>query len=149
MIVITFYAKPRCATNQKQRQLLEAAGHHVIVKDLVAEPWTAERLRQFFEGLPVPDWFNRAAPRIKSGGLDTARLSAERALQLMLADPLLIRRPLMEIGDARIAGFDPQRLQTSIDLAAQASDPDIERCSRDRTQGSETHTADVLDLLYD
>jgi nitrogenase-associated protein len=110
---IVFYEKPRCATNARQRRLLESAGHQVIVRDLLVEPWTAERLQEFFAGLPVQEWFNPAAPRIKSGAIDPGRLTAEAALALMLADPLLIRRPLMEIADERIAGFDPERLQAT------------------------------------
>ncbi|WP_292258271.1 hypothetical protein [Marinospirillum sp.] len=31
------------------------------------DPWTVERLRLFFGDLPLLQWFNPAAPRIKQG----------------------------------------------------------------------------------
>lgn len=111
MATIVFYEKPGCVTNARQRQMLLAAGHEVVTRNLLAEPWTATRLREFFMSLPVMDWFNRAAPRIKSGEVDPSVLTAEGALDLMLADPLFIRRPLLEVGELRIAGMDTETLR--------------------------------------
>jgi nitrogenase-associated protein len=78
--VVFFYEKPGCATNARQRRLLEAAGHRVVARNLLAEAWTAERLREFFQGTPVTEWFNPAAPRIKSGEVDPQELTPEHAL---------------------------------------------------------------------
>jgi hypothetical protein len=130
MATIIFYEKPRCATNARQRKVLESAGHHLIVRDLLTERWTAERLTDFLADLPVGRWFNPAAPLIKSGAIDPNRLSSEQALALLLADPLLIKRPLIEIGDVRIAGFDTQRLQASILLEQPADAKELQLCSR-------------------
>lgn len=130
MTTIIFYEKPGCATNTKQRQLLEAGGHQVIRRSLLAEPWTAERLQEFFKDKPVSEWFNRASPRIKSGEIDPQQVTADLALSLLLADPLLIRRPLIEIGSVLIAGFDPKRLQVSIDLQPPDHSRDLQDCSR-------------------
>lgn len=121
MARILFYGKPRCATNQSQRRLLEAAGHEVVAHDLLAEPWTASRLRAFFGELPVAAWFNPAAPKVKSGALDIQRMTPERALSMLLAEPVLIRRPLLEIGTRRIVGFDPALLQGSADAASDSA----------------------------
>ena len=96
MAEILFYEKPGCANNARQKQLLKAAGHTVITRNLLTEAWTAERLRSFFGGLPEREWFNRAAPRVKSGEIVPEQLAADAALSLMLAEPLLIRRPLLE-----------------------------------------------------
>ncbi|WP_084579004.1 ArsC/Spx/MgsR family protein [Sphingomonas azotifigens] len=110
MARIIFYQKPGCRTNTRQRAMLLAAGHLVEARDLLAEPWTAERLRAFFGALPVAEWFNRAAPRVKNGEVLPTALTAEAALALMVADPLLIRRPLLEIDGHCRAGFDIARL---------------------------------------
>lgn len=106
MTAVVFYEKPGCASNRRQQQLLRAAGIDLQVRDLLGEAWTAERLRPFLAGRPVAEWFNRAAPAIKSGALDPQQLSAEQAMALLLAEPLLIRRPLLQLGAARLAGFD-------------------------------------------
>ncbi|MDZ5649883.1 arsenate reductase family protein [Nitrospirillum sp. BR 11828] len=109
MSTVVFYEKPGCKTNARQRQALEAAGHTVVVRDLLTEPWTAERLRAFFGPSPVQSWFNPAAPAIKAGAIVPADLDGDAALRRMLADPLLIRRPLAEVEGQRLAGFEALR----------------------------------------
>jgi nitrogenase-associated protein len=127
MATITFYEKPGCKTNARQKQMLAAAGHIVVARSMLTEPWTAERLRGFFGSTPVASWFNPAAPRIKSGEVDPAAVDAVAALAIMLDDPLLIRRPLVEISEQRCAGFDREPV---ISLLGAPADPDVEKCSR-------------------
>lgn len=126
MAKVVFYEKPGCGTNARQRQMLAAAGHELEVRSLLAEPWTAERLRAFFGATPVASWFNPASPRVKSGAVDPAATGADEAIALMLADPLLIRRPLVEADGVRCAGFD--RAPVTGLLAAGTALP--EACSR-------------------
>ena len=53
MATVTFYEKPGCINNTRQKKLLAAAGHQVEVKNLLTEAWQAERLRAFFGDMPV------------------------------------------------------------------------------------------------
>jgi nitrogenase-associated protein len=132
MTTLIFYEKPGCANNARQKLLLRNAGHEVVAKNLLAEPWTAERLCDFFVGLPVTDWFNRAAPRVKSGEIVPERVDADTALALMLAEPLLIRRPLMECDGKRIAGFDAERVAAWIGAPlVREEHGDLQTCRRD------------------
>ena len=87
-------------------ELLRSAGIELEVRDLLREAWTPERLRPFFGRLPVAEWFNPSAPAIKYGELDVSELSAEQALELMVAQPLLIRRPLIRCGMHYMVDFD-------------------------------------------
>lgn len=133
---VIFYEKPGCGNNARQKQWLAAAGHTVIARDLLSEPWSAERLRAFFGALPVAEWFNRAAPRIKSGQVLPHQQDAAGALALMLAEPLLIRRPLLEADGVRCCGFDPVAVDAWIGLAPDtmarlaAAAADTEACPR-------------------
>lgn len=127
MATVIFYQKPGCGTNGRQRHMLEAAGHVVVARNLLAEPWTAERLSGFFGATPVTAWFNPAAPRIKSGEVDPAGMDAATALALMLNDPLLIRRPLIEVDKERCAGFDRKPVPS---LLSRIPNPDDAACSR-------------------
>lgn len=127
MATIQFYQKPGCATNARQKRMLEAAGHIVFAKSLLTEPWTNEGLRGFFGSTPVTAWFNPAAPRIKSGEILPEKLDAASAIALMLDDPLLIRRPLVEMDGQRCAGFDREPVTS---LLGGAVDKDMEACSR-------------------
>ena len=130
MSSVVFYQKPGCATNARQIRSLEAAGHSVTAKNLLKTPWTAEVLRSFFGETPVASWFNRAAPRIKSGEINPETSDADSALALMLADPLLIRRPLVEANGARCAGFDREPV---LSLLGQHDQQGLEGCSREGT----------------
>lgn len=109
MTHLVFFEKPGCGGNARQRAVLEAAGHTLVRRNLLTEPWTRERLLEFLAPLPVAQWFNRAAPRVKSGEIVPEQLDADAALALMLVEPLLIRRPLIQRTDdsTRLVGFDP------------------------------------------
>ena len=117
MAVVTFYEKPGCKGNLRQKTLLAAAGHTVQAKSLKAEAWTADRLLQFIGQLPVSQWFNPSAPAVKSGEIVPENLGFEHALKLLLDNPLLIRRPLMEVGEERMVGFDTEAVDAWLGLA--------------------------------
>lgn len=130
MATVIFYQKPGCGTNARQKRMLEAAGHIVDAKDLLTEPWTVERLRDFFGGTPIASWFNPAAPRVKSGEINPTNFDEATALALMIEDPLLIRRPLVKVGEQRCAGFDREPV-TSLLGAHQGEVP--QDCTRQDT----------------
>lgn len=144
MAQLTFWEKPGCGGNARQKAMLAAAGHELVVKSLLAEPWSALRLLQFLGPLPVAQWFNLAAPRVKSGEVVPSTLNGKEALDLLLAEPLLIRRPLMELADppegtaARMVGFDTERVAAWIGLAPAA--PAIgEGCAAAAGHGCASH----------
>lgn len=131
MATILFYEKPGCANNARQKRLLLEAGHELIVRNLLETRWEPGELRAFFGRRPVSEWFNRAAPRVKSGEIVPEVLDEARALALMLEDPLLIRRPLLQVGERREAGFDTARIHDWIGpLENTAPRQDLERCQR-------------------
>ena len=122
MATVIFYEKPGCASNARQKAMLATAGHHVIARNLLSEPWTADRLRQFLQGKAVTEWLNLNSPRVKSKEIDPIHLDEATALQMMLKDPLLIRRPLIQVDGQHEIGFDPQRIHAWIGLFSPASD---------------------------
>jgi len=117
MATVAFFEKPGCANNARQKLWLANAGHQVDARSLLDEPWTRERLLAFFGDRPVAQWFNRAAPRVKSREIVPENIDADSALTLMLAEPLLIRRPLMEANGRREAGFDAEVVDAWLGLA--------------------------------
>jgi len=131
MTHIVFYEKPGCGGNARQRAMLEAAGHTLERRSLLDTPWTPTDLLAFLQPLPVAQWFNRAAPRVKSGEVVPEELQPEAALALLLAEPLLIRRPLMQRPDgARLVGFDTTEVDAFVGLAAPETAPaSMEGCA--------------------
>ncbi|WP_035216672.1 ArsC/Spx/MgsR family protein [Desulfobulbus elongatus] len=110
-MTIRFFEKPHCTGNARQKAILLAAGHRLIVEDILTYPFTRDELRSFFGAMPVVHWFNQLASRVKSGEIDFDAMDEDRALAAMLAEPGLIRRPLMEIKGIRLAGFNIEELE--------------------------------------
>ena len=127
---LVFYEKPGCLGNRQQQALLLSLGHRLEVRDLLSEPWTAERLRPFFGERPVADWFNLSAPQIKAGELDIRSLDEQQALSLLLDEPLLICRPLLQQGELRQAGFVPGPVLDILGVTL-APGEDLQSCPRD------------------
>jgi len=117
MATITFFEKTGCAGNARQKALLIASGHQVQARDLRDRRWTNAGLLEFLAGLPVEQWFNRAAPAIKSGEIVPGELDEPTALALLRDNPLLIRRPLLQVGDERRVGFDGTAIHAWIGCA--------------------------------
>lgn len=130
MATVIFYEKPGCGNNTKQKVWLAASGHTVLARNLLTEKWSVARLRAFFGHLPVAQWFNPSAPRIKSGEVNPALLDAQSALGMMLAEPLLIRRPLMEVDGEFRVGFDADAVRAWIGLNKAKPEGDIEACPK-------------------
>lgn len=141
MANVLFYEKPGCINNSRQKVLLAAAGHTVQARSLLTEKWTADRLRAFFGDLPVAEWFNVSSPRVYGGEITPDALNENEALWFMLADPLLIRRPLMEANGQRRVGFDQEEVEHWIGLSSKAPREDLEICPRKRKQASATPPA--------
>lgn len=136
MAVVVFYEKPGCINNTKQKRWLRESGHEVVEKNLLTHGWQAAELMQFFAGLPVTQWFNQSAPRVKSGEIDPAQLDPEQAITLMQVEPLLIRRPLMQVADSSMVGFDHEAVDRWIGLTPQTRTEDLEVCSKNRTDST-------------
>jgi len=130
MAAVVFYEKPGCINNTKQKRWLRESGHEVIERNLLAYPWNASELMRFFSGLPVADWFNPSAPRIKSGDIAPETLSADQAIAMMLAEPLLIRRPLMQVNAETMVGFDHEAVNRWIGLLQRIQNDNLEVCAK-------------------
>lgn len=130
MVEVLFFEKPGCINNTRQKRLLKQSGHDVVVRDLLKQEWDGEGLRPYFGELPVANWFNRTAPAIKQGQVDPDALTEAQALDLMVDDPILIRRPLMRVGDEFMTGFDPQVVDRWIGLVSTDPDTSLEDCPR-------------------
>ncbi|ACD90693.1 MAG: arsenate reductase family protein [Chlorobium limicola] len=116
MAAILFFEKPGCRNNAKQKSLLELSGHHVEAVNLLDYPWTKEELSCFLGEKPLAACFNPAAPSVKSGETEPHAYSRNEAIDAMIRNPILIKRPLMKIGTRCIQGFDTAVLRNFISL---------------------------------
>lgn len=136
MTHIVFYEKPGCANNSRQKAWLAAVGHTIEARNLLTRPWTGEELLRLLGNRPVTEWFNRGAPRIKSAEVRPETLDAAEALSLLLTDPLLIRRPLIEANGRREVGLDLAIVKDWLGLPAWAMDAAGNRDSESCVKGA-------------
>jgi len=129
MAEVQFFEKTGCSGNAKQKKLLQAAGHTVIAHDLRHAQWTPAALLAFLSSVPVVDWFNRNAPSVKSGEIVPESFDQASALARLIAEPLLIRRPLLQVGEQRRVGFDAAAIDAWIGLPGVPTSDNLEACS--------------------
>lgn len=105
----TLYGIPNCDTMKKARVWLDQHGVGYSFHDYKKagidraslERWVAEH------GWPVV--LNRAGTTFrKLPDVDRAGLDDARAVTLMLAQPSMIKRPVLDLGDRTLIGFKPE-----------------------------------------
>ncbi|WP_010238229.1 ArsC/Spx/MgsR family protein [Clostridium arbusti] len=124
---IIFYTKPGCRGGVRQKALLVASGHNVEERSILEEKWTPDTLKDYLQGMEVKDWYNKNATAVKAGTVIPGALPEKETLELLCSDPLLIKRPLMKIGDKLIAGFDTDYVGKFIELH-NVPDEDLTQC---------------------
>ncbi len=115
-MTLEFYEKPGCGGNARQKEKLQSLGCLLVVKNLLSTKWSAPGLKEFFEGKPKNEWFNMSAPLIKDGFLNPVVLTEEQALEAMIKEPILIKRPLIKKGDIKLSGFNPAEIREKLGL---------------------------------
>ena len=134
MATVIFYEKPGCINNTQQKKRLVAAGHLVDARNLLTTAWTAETLGQFLGTVPTAQCFNRSAPQVKDGSVIPEAMDRTQTIALMIANPILIRRPLMQVGKEYRMGFNQEGVDTWIGLTQIDTDKDLESCPRSHQQ---------------
>ena len=120
MSKIIFYEKPGCKNNTKQKRILTLSGHEVEPVDLIQHPWTREELLSFFQGIEPKYWFNLNAPAFSDGEIEPDQFDEESAIEAMMKDHILIKRPLLIIGDTKLVGFDEEKIASLIGFDKEA-----------------------------
>lgn len=105
------YHNPRCS---KSRQALALIREHDIDVDVVeymkSPPSTAE-LQELLRklGFGPRDLIRKFEAEFKSAGV-TDETSEDELLDLMLAHPKIIQRPVIEVGEQALVGRPPERI---------------------------------------
>ena len=105
---IRLYGIKNCDTMKKARAWLEGRGIRYEFHDYKIAGIDAERLRSWSTLVGWETLLNRAGTTFrKLPDDDKARLNEKRALALMVAQPSLIKRPVLEHGRHLLVGFKP------------------------------------------
>ncbi|MFN3435550.1 MAG: ArsC family reductase [Sphingomonas sp.] len=104
----TLYGIRNCDTVKKARAWLDTAGVAYSFHDYKTAGVDPARLAGWVDRLGWEALLNRAGTTFrKLPEADKAGLDADKAMALMIAQPSMIRRPVVEHGEALLVGFKP------------------------------------------
>jgi arsenate reductase len=105
---IAIYGIKNCDTMKKARAWLDGHGVPYTFHDYKSEGIDRPRLDQWVKHLGWESVLNRAGTTFrKLPESDKTGLTEKKAIALMLAQPSMIKRPILEAGGEIAAGFRP------------------------------------------
>ena len=108
-MTITMYGIKNCDTIKKARQWLDDHGIAYDFHDYKTAGIDQARLQKWCKELGWEIVLNRAGTTFrKLAEADKQDLSEAKAIKLMLDQPSMIKRPILDIGKQRIVGFKPE-----------------------------------------
>lgn len=107
-MTITMYGIPNCDTIKKARTWLADNGVDFAFHDYKKAGVPEDALRAWIAELGWEVLLNKAGTTFKKLP-DEARqaIDADKALALMVANPSMIKRPVLDLGEKRLVGFKP------------------------------------------
>ena len=106
---ITIYGIKNCDTMKKARSWLDAKGIAYAFHDYKASGIDRAHLERWVETAGWEVVLNRAGTTFrKLDEADRTDLDAEKAICLMLAQPSMIKRPVLEADGKILVGFKPE-----------------------------------------
>ena len=107
--MITMYGIPNCDTVKKARVWLDQHGVDYVFHDYKKGGADRAKLEQWADEHGWETVLNRAGTTFrKLPDADKANLDRDKAVALMLAQPSMIKRPVLDFGDRRLVGFKPE-----------------------------------------
>ncbi|QDC01991.1 ArsC family reductase [Mesorhizobium sp. 8] len=104
----TIYGIPNCDTMKKARTWLDSRDVGYAFHDYRASGLEPERLDAWVDKLGWEVLLNKASTSFRAlPDADRQGLDARKAKALMLANPTMIKRPVLDLGDRLLVGFKP------------------------------------------
>ena len=88
----------------------EKAAEVLLERDYAKKPLTEEEVETIFGNDPIPPFLNTRHAVYKERGFNKALPDRKELVQLILAEPNLLRRPIARKGNQSVIGFDKQSL---------------------------------------
>ena len=107
---IVIYGIKNCDSVKKARAWLNNKQINYHFHDYRVDGLSPDLLQQFIDKLGINAVLNQRSSSWRQLSDEQKKdLSPEKALQLMLETPTLIKRPILSIGDQLVAGFNPDQ----------------------------------------
>ena len=107
--MMLFIQYPPCSTCRKAKKWLDEKGLAYTQRHIQEEKPSYEELKAWHEmsGLPLKKFFNTSGLLYKSMGLKDKlpTMTQEEQLRLLAADGMLVKRPIVVLGNTILIGF--------------------------------------------
>ncbi|WP_066014390.1 ArsC family reductase [Endozoicomonas atrinae] len=108
--MVTLYGIPNCDTIKKARRWLEGSGVEYRFHDYRKDGLQKDMLEQWAAELGWEELLNRRGTTWrKLPEEEKSAINAERAITLMLEQPAMIKRPLLDTGSQKLLGFSEEQ----------------------------------------
>jgi arsenate reductase len=114
-MTITIYGIKNCDTMKKARAWLDNHGVAYAFHDYKAEGMERKRLEDWCKTVGWEVLLNRAGTTFRSlPDADKQALNEKKAIALMLAQPSMIKRPVLDLGGQLLVGFKPETYEKAL-----------------------------------
>jgi arsenate reductase (glutaredoxin) len=115
---VTIYGIKNCDTMKKARAWLDDHGVAYAFHDYKSEGIGKDKLKSWSDDLGWETLLNRAGTTFrKLSDAHKEDLNGRKALALMLAQPSMIKRPVLDLGGKLVVGFKPEIYAKEIALS--------------------------------
>jgi len=107
---LTIYHNPRCSKSRQTLALLQERGENPTIVEYLTAPPDAATLREILARLKLGprDLMRKKEAPYKELGLDDAALDDAALIAAMVANPILIERPIVVSADKAAVGRPPE-----------------------------------------
>ena len=109
-MAVTIYHNPRCSKSRQTLKLLQDRQVSLEVIEYLKTPPSAKTLSSILDklGMEPRELMRKKEPPYKATKLDNAKLTREQLIDAMVADPVLIERPIVLSGKKAALGRPPE-----------------------------------------
>ncbi len=96
-MTVTIYHNPKCGTSRNVLAMIRASGEEPVIIEYLKNPPTRERLKELVAalGISVRDLLREKGTPYAELGLGDPKWSDDELLDVMIAHPILINRPIV------------------------------------------------------
>ena len=106
---VTIYGIKNCDTMKKARAWLDARGVAYVFHDYKAQGIAKPHLEKWAKDVGWETLLNRAGASFRRlPDKDRQNVTEKKAITLMLAQPSMIKRPVLDVGGKLVVGFKPE-----------------------------------------
>ena len=111
---IILYHNPRCSKSRQTLALIEDRGIKPTIVEYLKTPPNHQQLDSILRGLELEprELMRTKEAEYKELGLADSALSRDQLIEAMIANPKLIERPILVVGDQIVVGRPPENALT-------------------------------------